>query len=184
MIRLQLGKWLPRGSVPRGLLRNQDAFADNLFLQFRMLRRIGNFDSAGDHPDGCGKRALMCGPVNALGKAGHHHQPCIRQRHRKIARQLHRSSRGIARADHSHTGFRRQRGIAAIGQDRRRAFQFAQQGGIFGRIVEQIARTSLADGIYLGLDSGGCGRRIVPPAAFAEIGQSLQRGGGIAEPAQ
>ena len=67
-------------------------------------------------------------------------------------------------------------GIAAHCQDRRRAFDLAQQRRVIGRIVEQVARIGAADGSNLVLDAGDIGSAIGPRAAPGEIGQCIERG--------
>lgn len=174
MIRLQLGKWLPRGSVPGGLFGQRQALARDPLLQFGVLRRIGNVDPTRDYPNGRRKRALMRRTIDAPRQTGNHGQPLPRQRIGEIARQLHRRRAGVARADHCHAGLCCQRKIAPPGQDGRSTVDFGEQGRIVRLVMEQILRPSVPHRLHFAFHALDRHSALLAPTPHSEIGQRLQ----------
>src|SRR5690606_36216747 len=85
---------------------------------------------------------------------------------------------------HGDTGFRRQRRIAARNQDRRRAFDRAEQPGIARHVMEQIARAGRANRRHLPLDPLAWSGPVSLAPTGGDIWKRLQRRAGIPEPAQ
>ena len=99
----------------------------------------------------------------------------LAQRACEIARQLDHRRAGIARTDHGDARVRSQREVAAKGQDRRCPVDLAQQGRIVRLIVEEVFGARAPHRIDFAFDTLARGRLIALPAAFADIGQGLQR---------
>jgi len=131
-----------------GLFGDQQGFAGDPFLQCDMLRRVGDVDPAGDHPDGgagvVAQRAFVRCSVDAAREAGDDGETRLGQCGAEIACQFDRGGAGISCADQRDARFGAERQIAPAGEDRRGAVEFGQQRGVIGLIVEQIARACLA----------------------------------------
>ena len=166
------------------LFGEQQPLAGDPFLQIGMLRRIGDIDPARDDADRVRQRALMRRTIDSARQARNHREARFRERRGEVARQLDRRCAGIARADHGYTGPCRQCHIAAQRQDRRRPRRLREQCGIAGLVVEQVPCPGCTHRFDFTLDRVRRSGAIAAPAAFPEIGQSLQRCGGRPEALQ
>ena len=97
--------------------------------QRRVLGRVDDVDAAGLHGDGCRKRRVMRGGVDASGEARDHGEPGLAQGRGKPLGHARSEGRGVACTHQRHRRAAEQRGVADAPQKRRRIGEIRECGG-------------------------------------------------------
>ena len=107
MIRLRIGKFCGRGSVPGGYSETSRCCAAIRSFEPRVLARIVDVEPAADDRDRPARsleRRLVRGGVDAASEPGHDRDPRERELPRQAPRDVAPVARGLARPDDGHGG--------------------------------------------------------------------------------